>query len=431
MPVETSDAVLYTRLADLSRLWNEDRKHAEETAVNRLNSENVITEGLSKDRSDVIQAGVSASRAVMAQLRASNRPQVEGFFQQFVGFLNKEDRGPDDNFTEFVKYLIAQVDAVQSRVFTFGTPVAGGGNVGDGVILRLLKDRYGNDIENQTPILKTAEVLRDAQTGAERKGREVFRLDGGYASHDGIETLGVGQSVEVAAFHSRNGLLQNASFDQVSGTPTAPKTLPSWTPLVAIPGDGTDFTLDATAANVFLPPPNEDTVVYSLAQVTAQTYSQKFVRTRRQLAAEGAYYASVYFNAEINTAVGTLTLGLGTQSIAVVVDGLTGWQRLQLPLDDKLWYPNFAENDADFTLQWAPSGVSPALLIDDATFHPWAGFDGGGYAILPGRTPFLFEDVFTWTDSAVESIIQRMLFEVLGRYAPHSTGGGVTIAEPV
>jgi hypothetical protein len=57
--------------------------------------------------------------------------------------------------------------------------------------------------------------------------------------------------------------------------------------------------------------------------------------------------------------------------------------------------------------------------------------DGCYYAVVGGSTPFLKEDVFTFTDTGgTSAIINYWLWRAFGRFLPHNASAGETWADP-
>ena len=106
----------------------------------------------------------------------------------------------------------------------------------------------------------------------------------------------------------------------------------------------------------------------------------------------------------------------------VVVDGLTGWQILRIPLDQDSWHRNWNVEDPAVVIGWSATGGT--LLIDDCVFQGMEPFDGTYWKVVGGETAFLVNDEFTVEDTAVDvSLVQRWLWREYGRSLPSAAAG--------
>ena len=147
------------------------------------------------------------------------------------------------------------------------------------------------------------------------------------------------------------------------------------------------------------------------------------------------YYCQVAVHRE-STAAGTVTLNMGGVSASVVVTTIPDdtWQVLRISQNSDAWYSNFKEDDMDLTIVYTGYTVG-AVLLDDVLVVPYTFIDSLWYVVVGAETPFLFDDVFTWTD-ANEGSRGKIAYWLLYRSGwgqislPSTTGGTETIADP-
>lgn len=321
----------------------------------------------------------------------------------------------------------ASTQRVKSRVFTFGSPAAVGSPVGTFTPYRLTKD-YGNfDIESGWPEAKLLTCVADRNSGAQI-GEEVFELRGDPEAKDGVKRAGSGIVQRIAAMSSRGSqsYCNNPSFDQFSGTIAAPTDIPGWTSSVAV--NSTNYAFDET--NYYRTAPGVVTNRSLQVNVTA-TLSQTWKSKNLRWPVRTPVFVAVRYNREVGSGAGTLVLRWGNTTATVVLAAQAGWNTLKLALGTGLWFPNWNKNDGTIALEW--TRTSGNLLLDDVTIAPMVPLDcGTGWlAIDGGATPALRGDAWSWTDSATDAgIIQYWLARWFKTYFPHSTGGGITWADP-
>jgi hypothetical protein len=421
-------AELEVQLQNIVNILEEGRKFSEVNTGGGLNNfvamADALTQSMEGDNASGVLAGMESVRASLSSYLTGGTQMLDPHLADWARFLGITSTDSQSILTELYDDFISAPASVATRAFTFGTPTPDGGNVGDGTIIRLTVDENALDIENGTTEAKKATVSSDANSGTE-KSQEVLTFEGATASPDDVESLGSGNVTTIPAAHPDSSLLLNAGFEQFSGAIDQPTDIPNWTSDVAVIGDGTDYEFLEGAANIYLPAFNDNDVRRSLEIKLTRTLTQKINVRRTQLSPGAAYYLRVAFN-ENSTATGTLTITMGSQTDSFTLTAAAGWQTFALPVDENLWFANFNEDDLEISITF--TRTAGTLTIDDVIFVPFVPFDGTGYLVLPGQTPFLVDDEFTWTDSATESKIQRWLYRLYGRYLPHSATP--TIADP-
>lgn len=416
-----TQAELILQLQNLTRLADEMRRYGESNAQNFVSNQDTLEQSLEGDHDDQITAAVAASRSNLNDAILVLGDAYVGHFRDWGRFIVSEfaEGSFQRLFSDLYDYFFANALTVQGRAITYGTPVAGGGNAGNGEVLRLTKDVNNFNIENVTLEAKLIECRGDQNTGFE-KGKELFRISGAPNGRDIIESRGSGSpnAVELQAMHSAFALLRNPSFDQLDGSSlTVLTSIPSWditTGLIA------NFVLQEGAASVYLPTPNDNTTVRSLRGTTANfKIRQKLVNIRQGLNQDLPYYLQIAWNRELGTpGTGTLVIRMGTRSATVAVAAQVGWQKLRITLDNNSWFRNFDEQDLDIEIEWTRTAGD--ISIDDVIFVAAVPHDGSWYIIVPGSTSFLVDDKFTYSDTGTITTgeIQRNVVLYTGRFLP-------------
>jgi len=412
---------LVAQLKAIIHILQEVREFGNINAENWVDLEDALVQTLEGDNIDTVLNGTKSQRSSLASILVNTTP-IEGHLLDWPKFLDKPSTAIQEIITDIYDDFVDNSETVLTRDITFAAAPAVVGT-GTGTMVRHTVDAKGFDIEACFPEAKTAECIIDQSTGTE-KSKEVFRFLGGEPGPDPVEFIGSGQQLDLSALYTTDSLLINSGFDDFTGSDTLPSGIPSWTSSVDVIGDGTDYTFNDT--DTYLPAPNDATTVYSLNIKLSRTLSQKLSESGAVLEEFTPYHLVVPYNASVGSAVGDLTITMGTHSGTVAVSGATpaGWNLLSIPLTSACWYENFKEDDLDITIDWAKT--SGEILIDDVIFAPFSNFDGLWYMLLAGATPFLLEDKFSWTDSEVGAIIQYWFWRLFGRYLPHSATPTIT-----
>ncbi len=305
---------------------------------------------------------------------------------------------------------------VESRAFVFGTPAAGGSNVGNGAVNRLTVDADAYDIEAQHADSKTFRCIADEHSqGGANEHEELWELRGGAALRDRLEVTGSGRVLSgVKALSGRDSLrwILNPSFEDYEGS--APLTaLTGWTV-------NTIANLTADTANTY-----RDYLGITTPAAMRLTGNVELEQNLNGLQVKTnprvPIYVHVVYNRQVGSGDGTLTLTFGGVSKAVVLSAQTGWNVLKIDVDEDAWFKNW--NQEDPLVKIALSGHSTGyVLVDDVTIGPYTQFDGAWYAFVGGSTPWLRDDVFTFSDTETGAILQRFFALYFGAYMPHTTG---------
>jgi len=373
----------------------------------------------------LVRSSVAAALAAAPEVLG---PIMQAYAHHIVG---KASQGVDDAITLVYDYFKANSKTIKERNFTYGTPTAAGGNTGNGTMRRLVLDEDTVEIEAAHPEVKTAEIIRDATSGA-RAHEETLEMRGAAEGRDALDVSGSGliQSLPVVA--SNQSLVANPTFSQytIAGTVTSGSpytlvsgdTITSWTV-----SDVTLVTLTITAADIYRSVEGDSTPT-ALRLNNNVTLTQTFADAGIDLQALIPYDLLVPIKRE-SSADGTFTASLGATSKATTVSGLSNgvYNAVFLDLNQGLWPKNITETAADLVLAWAGRSTG-TLVLDEITLVAFNQIDGNWWVLHSGATPFLLADTFSITDTAVDSKIQKWLWRAFNRYLPHAAVP--TIADP-
>lgn len=369
-------------------------------------------------------------------------PWIQQYMLSVVGLTNLTN--VQAMLQQLYVYMAQNKLAVQSRAITYGTPTAitsitGAANAGNGQIIRLTRDQWNYPIENIWPDQKLAQCVQDSQTGT-KLGQEVFTVNGNVPYVDQIKRSGSGLNATFVARTSddTNPGLFNASFDQFSsatGSASNPNGITNWT---SQNGDSSSFyTFDNT--NIFRVAPSVTSATsYSLNMVASNVISQLLSAKGTKLNQSTPYMLAVIYNAQVNSATGTLTARMGNVGTSVTVDGKTGWQVLTVPgtMGQGAWPRNFAVangSTCQIAIEYAKTGGS-GLLIGEALFLQGQSHDNTWYWVIPGSNatyaPWKFGDQLRWSDQdGASAANQNMFWRGFGVYMPSSNGSSITWAD--
>ena len=423
MPTPTQ-AEVETQIANIARIMENFRLYAGVTSsTNFITTEDTLIQSLETDYAGALMNALDAFRATLNS--AINQPgnMMAPLFVTMGQVIDAPETGVQAIITRLYDYMIDNSQAVTSRGFSYGSPSAGGSNAGNGEIIRLNKDENDLDIENSQPELKTAEIIADQFSGA-AAGEEIFQFHGSDPAKDGLLLTGSGRIQSLRCITARDSLVGNASFTFYTGTTAVPTAISDWT--VATIGDA---EIDTT--NYYRDDPSDGGNPASLKFTDNNSVEQLFSLKNVTLNPNIPYYCHLYYNRQVGSGDGTLTLTFGGVNATVALSAQTGWNKLNISVGCNNWFKDFNTDEDDMKIKIELSGASTgSVLIDDLIFTPFESFDGLYYMPLDGPTKFLVDDIFTWTDSATESILQYWFWRAFGRYLPHATGGSVTWADP-
>lgn len=429
-----TEAEVQTQIGLAIQFLDETEKFARSATKNVEGMyDGLIANPLEGDYSADTLAGMDVWRATASSMMdpAIARGFLDPLFLTYGKTLSFPERDIQSILVRLYQSFVDNTLSVLYRNFTFGSPSAGGGNVGDGVVNRLNTDRNNLSIENQTPDAKVVECIADEHSGAASEGRELFEIRGANPFRDfvaGVAGIQRQRNIQALNADDSESFITNPSFGQLDGAAIAtPDTIPGWTVAGAIGDlelDETDTYRSSTAEGGSL----ATAVPRSLKFTASEKISQNFNINAAQFDPNVPYYVQIAYNRAAGTGDGTLNLRFGSQSESVALVAQSGWNILRLTVGQKNWFQTWNEEDPDIEIE-ITGQTTGYNLVDDVVVGPYTLFDGGWYAIVGGATPFLRDDVFTFTDSAVESIIQKWLWRIYGFYLRHVTTSP-TWAEP-
>lgn len=437
MPDPTK-AEIFDQWAKAVNLLEESDKFGSVNTQNFLDLLDTLHQAYEGDFIDEIEGVAqilrSALNAMITDSVAADmqRPFLRQFMKSVAARKDVNSASDDELLDELYKFFIDNNDRVQSRVFTFGTPVATSGDIGNGIqILRNNQDSFNYDIEAQHIDSKRAICIVDHNTGSD-VGNEAWQVEGQSAGRDDLERSGSGLQIALIGQTVDSSILSNAGFQSFDGTAASPTGITDWD---SSAGDtSTQYVFDST--NTFRAGPSDGDDSFSIKLKVANTLTQKLSDIGANLSTDVPYVFAVVYNADVFSATGTLNIKMGnTSSGDITIDGQSGWQVALAPASTGWanWYRVFAEDDVQLDIDYSNVGGS-GLLIAEALLVPGTFFDGSWYWMMPAAAnPYVAPrilDSFTWSDIAADSIIQKWLFRGFGRYLPHANGSSITFSEP-
>lgn len=419
-----SQAEVETQISNVARIQDNFRIYCGITAsTNFIDNEDTLVQSLESDYAGQAMAAMDSMRAALNGATLTGASVMDPFFTTMGQVIDSPETDTQAIITRLYTYMIDNSQAVTSRGFTFGTPAAGGGNVGDGTITRLTVDENNLAIENTTPELRTAEVTADQFSGTQ-EGEQVFQFHGVDPAKDQLKLAGSGKIASIRCVTSQDSLIGNASFTYYQGTPAVPTSITDWTV-----GTIADVELDTT--NYYVSDPGDGDNPAALKFTGNTDAAQNFTVRNVTLDPNVPYKCHLWYNRQVGSGDGTLTLTFCGVTANVVLAAQTGWNKLEITVGQDSWFNTFNTSAANMQVKVELSGnTTGSVLVDSVIFTPYASFDGLYYLCEGGQTPFLVDDIFTFTDSATESILQYWFWRNFGRYLPHATGGSVTWADP-
>lgn len=335
------------------------------------------------------------------------------------------------------RYMHTNSYSVQERNLNWPTITAGGSNAGNGNIRRLIYDRYGYELEG---VFLEAKTFRcDADQGSRPKHAEVFTFEGVEAEVDYLRVLGSGSSTAIGCSHagvdSTGRFLQNPSFETFTGTaPTAgvPTTFASTTALtgwVITTIANAQIQLDRTYRGYPGDGTQGGTNLYALRFTGENKATQTPKNTVNPTWVPGQPYYMQVAVYRASSADGDLILRLGatTKTVDLTTLSNNAWNIVTLDLDEGLYYDNFLEQDLTVELEW-DNRTTGVIDLDDVILVPMTNLDGTWYVAVGGTTPFLLNDVFTYTDALVgsDAVVQYWWWRAGWGYLPAASSPTIT-----
>lgn len=428
---EPSAVTMGTALAQACKVSQEFSEAARTASTGLLATLEATRDALSGRIASSAAVGVEEIRAVAADAisRDLGLSVIVPILRQLAlayDLDSAQEGGESQLMLDLYDEMITQTHYVKQRALTYGSPSAGGSNVGDGTCLRLTVDEQGHELQGWFADTLTLECESD-QTLNGRTLQETFRLRGTAESPDLLELDGYGPEIDQsgipvasALLTEQSGLLTNPSFDEGTFSGTTITTLTGWETPVS--GDWTNYETDTTSTYIYLDSTNGGTA-RNLRQTADDTVYQGLVTTARASFPRDVPFLIGVRVYRRDSCDGTLTLRLssaatsGGISNAVSVSGLSaGWNTVYLVATPgaNCWPANFWANTLKFSIQLA-SRTTGSLHFSDTIFVPFTrvgalgdnrsgrGAMGTYLALVSGQTPFMRKDTFTITDSETEA----------------------------
>lgn len=413
-PTETT---IRTQISNCVRILEETFDFGNANSPNLIDLSDDAIESLEGDYSEQVAAGVAAFRARVAAAFQEGRRMLDGLLLAYAKLKGFPDRDPQAILDRLFDDFHDNSESVQERNFTFGSPSAGGSNVGDGTLHRLTTDDRGYDTEGKHAEAMEAVCVADANSGA-FEHEEVFEFRGAARSKDALDLAGSGVVQRVSALSGRvtSRILSNPSFDQLNGSSISSLTsVPGWSVENAI---GNCELYESAVYRGFV---GDGGTKRALRLTATEKVSQSLTARRFRFNPDVPYYCQIAYNRAELSGSGTLVLRLGASSDSVAVSAQTGWNILKIPLGTGNWLRSLNEETLDVEIDWTRSAGD--ILIDDVILAPFSRVDGSWYAIVgagDADNRFLLHDEFTWTDSEVGAKIQKWLWLLYDRILPPS-----------
>lgn len=428
-----TEAEVQTQISNVVALFVAMRNFGYVNTPNVLDLEDTIAQSMEGDYAPEVLAGVRNIRAGYGSLIARVRDVLDPLWQTYGKVRGFPETTPIEILGRLYTDFIDNSKDVNSREFTFGSPAAGGSNVGDGLLRRLNVDENNLEIENQTPEVRTVKCIADKTSGA-NEHEEAFEIRGAHQERDRIQITGSAPPGTLNAVSARNSAryLTNPSFTSDPDSLTDPTEISGWTPGAAIG----NFAIVEGTANTYRGFQGEGDTPRAL-KIEADDYIFQTLAGRRfRNPTLGGILVPMYLQIAWNREIGasdalTLTVQLGDQTNAIAVGGAeTGWQIGELTIGQKNHFRTWNVQDPEVRITVAGL-ASGYLLVDDVILAPYQYYDGGWYLPVGGETSFLLDDLWTVTDSiATDSKIQRAIVELYGVYLPHVDDTTETWADP-
>ncbi len=402
-------AEVRTQIADAVKLLEELRKYAHVNAQNFLAHEDAFVQALETDFGAEALAALATIRASLNSAIRGGSALVAPLLLTWAKVLGVPETDIDGILDRVFTAMDSATESVLSRQFTFGSPVAGGANVGNGELVRLTTDADGYAIEATRAEARTFRCVGDEHSGASEHN-ELFLVEGEAAERDALKIAGSGLRASVKVLSGEDSKLRNTSFSETTTSSGSLTGFPGWTV-------GAIANFESVTAD-FYKDYRGESAPKSIRFKDNDAIEQNLNVRRVPIGARVPTLLQLAFKREAGCD-GTLTLSLGSQSESVPLGAQPGWTVLRLAPGTKCWFPNWNQEDPVVRIALAGRTVG-TLLVDDVIFAPFARLDGTWWALVGGSTPFLYGDLFTATDTEIGSVLQYWFWRLFGRYLPHS-----------
>lgn len=391
--------------------------------------DNTLSDALYPDHALAEGTAMAGTRANLASMLGGGgavQAQFLPLLRTYARVIGIPDTDPGIQFQKVYQWLVDNSKTVKSRGITFASAAADGGNLGSGNIRRLTVDPNGFNIEAVACEAKSMKCIQDQHSGAP-KFQETFQLCGSPMLKDDLENTNSGFNGSANAISGAESaaLISNPSFDQVTGDDATPDSIVGWEvsniALVEVGRNSTEYYRDYAGVS----DPGG-----LICKPGTFTVSQALSLRNVQIDPFTPYWFQVAIR-RVGACTGTVQMTVGGQSVSVNLTTLTQdtWQILKIGPTSANWYQNWKAENAAITFTFTSIAVG-TVILDDFLFAPFTPFDGTWVAIVGGTTPYLRDDLYTWTDTdGGTGKIQYFAYRAFSRWFP-STGATPTWADP-
>lgn len=353
------------------------------------------------DRFNALAGSIRSETSVQAFLRP--------FLDEVSLAIGKPLSGYESQLEDLRDYMIANSKTIQQRTMTVGAVTADGGNTGNGSIICLSKDKYGNQIQSSVAETVRIEVVEAQGAGALRNAELLRYLGANRPSGSGIDE-------ELSArYDGETNRLLNPRFNSFFGTtkptasnpvsPTAVGNFSNWTM-----NDITKF--QANLDYPYRAPAGAADRAYGLSFIGNGNVTQVLTQAGRIFERDKPYVPAI-IAAKSSSCDGALTLAWGSKSQNFTVSSTLGTNGqvyiVTADIDEDLFYENWMSDSAAFTLTLA-SWTTGKLHIIEAGLYTLEEINGLYYCPIGKETPWQVGDFFTQTISQdADGLIQRWL----------------------
>jgi len=384
-----------------------------------------IIMGGSPDRARITTA-LASTRSAMSAVEGSAADILTGPLLLIGEAIGSASRDPVGILLDLRVYFDDQGETILYRNFTYGAKADVGSPNGDGLVLRVTQDAFGNNIERIHADVISMKVVRDQVIGGTDPGKEVWQLEGRPTGPDQLEIdnsdRGSGLLEQIAAQEAIDSIVPNASFSNADSD-SAPTLLTGWkwddsgTLTETFAGDGSDIEIDRTnyyRASKQLEGDNPGALSMN-----------KAIRLVAALGADGRgglddrfpYIGCIAINPTPGTYSGKFRARIGGMTMTQASPG-AGWVLEVFPLTSgDNWPENFNEiPPTTFFEVETYDYVSGKLKVDHFLCHPAPSYDGHFLSFVGRTTDWKKNDKATITDthSATPGQIQTWLWRTFG-----------------
>lgn len=304
--------------------------------------------------------------------------------------------------------------------------------VGDSLLLRLTKDRFGKDLDGGNGAVITARCVQDQSNGAALYAETFeFHYDKGLTVfHDPP----VSETLRRRLDNTGGGILATAGFHIGNAANASPANLGGrWR-------DTTDtYSSNYQIVSATTYAPNESEIGDGKVPLALQFEGNSAIRQqiRTPLRRDIPYLPVVAGYSAATDRRLTLSLGRWTARQYQFVGGDDGNWGLYYPstLDENLFLDNFCPIDGNplyfgIAVDQGSGANAGKVIVDRAGLYPGFPFNGGWLFHIPRQAPHAIDDEMTWTDTAPSDPgqIATLILEAYGKSVP--TDGSPTVADP-